>query len=66
MPDRYLANRAGNVKKLKPLLIGIRPRSGDDRVFFDPKHQDRIEIGGVRNPGSLSLRGRRPTRIYFT
>jgi hypothetical protein len=33
--DRYLANRAGEVKKLKAPLIGFRLRCGDYRVFFD-------------------------------
>ena len=33
--DRYLANRTGDVKKLKPPLTGFRLRCGDYRVFFD-------------------------------
>jgi hypothetical protein len=33
--DRYLANRTGDVKKLKPPFTGFRLRCGDHRVFFD-------------------------------
>jgi mRNA-degrading endonuclease RelE of RelBE toxin-antitoxin system len=47
--DRYLASRAGDVKKLKPPRTGFRLRSGDYRVFFDPKDDTTIEITGVRN-----------------
>jgi mRNA-degrading endonuclease RelE of RelBE toxin-antitoxin system len=47
--DRYLASRAGNVKKLKPPLTGFRLRCGDRRVFFDFKDDNTIEITGVRN-----------------
>ena len=47
--DRYLANRTGDVKKLKPPLPGFRLRCGDYRVFFDPKDDNTIEITGVRN-----------------
>lgn len=47
--DRYLANRAGDVKKLKPPLTGFRLRCGDYRVFFDLKDENTIEITGVRN-----------------
>ena len=47
--DRYLANRNGDVKKLKPPLTGFRLRCGDYRVFFDPKDETTIEITGVRN-----------------
>ena len=46
---RYLANRNGDVKKLKPPLTGFRLRCGDYRVFFDPKDVTTIEITGVRN-----------------
>jgi mRNA-degrading endonuclease RelE of RelBE toxin-antitoxin system len=35
--DRYLANRTGDVKKLKPPRTGFRLRCGDYRVFFDLK-----------------------------
>jgi len=31
---RYLSNRAGDVKKLRPPFIGFRLRCGDYRVFF--------------------------------
>jgi len=47
--DRYLASRAGDVKKLKPPRIGFRLRCGDHRVFFDEKGENGIEITGVRN-----------------
>ena len=46
---RYLANRTGDVKKLKPPFTGFRLRCGDYRVFFDPKDVNVIEITGVRN-----------------
>jgi mRNA-degrading endonuclease RelE of RelBE toxin-antitoxin system len=47
--DRYLTDRAGDVKKLKPPETGFRLRCGDYRVFFDPKDENAIEITGVRN-----------------
>ena len=47
--DRYLANRTGDVKKLKPPLAGFRLRCGNYRVFFDFKGETTIEITGVRN-----------------
>ena len=47
--DHYLASRAGDVKKLKPPRTGFRLRSGDYRVFFDPKDETSVEITGVRN-----------------
>jgi mRNA-degrading endonuclease RelE of RelBE toxin-antitoxin system len=47
--ERYLANRTGDVKKLKPPLTGFRLRCGDYRVFFDHKDENAIEITGVRN-----------------
>lgn len=47
--DRYLASRSGDVKKLKPPLIGFRLRCGDHRVFFDHKDENIIEITGVKN-----------------
>ncbi|MGO9093661.1 MAG: type II toxin-antitoxin system RelE family toxin [Bryobacteraceae bacterium] len=47
--DRYLANRAGDVKKLKPPLAGFRLRCGDYRVFFDLKDENTIEITGVKH-----------------
>jgi mRNA-degrading endonuclease RelE of RelBE toxin-antitoxin system len=46
---RYLANRAGDVKKLKPPLTGFRLRCSDHRVFFDLKGENTIEITAVRN-----------------
>lgn len=47
--DRYLANRSGDVKMLKPPQTGFRLRCGDFRVFFDLSGEDAIEITGVRN-----------------
>ena len=46
---RYLANRAGDVKKLKPPMTGFRLRCGDYRVFFDLKGKNAIEILAVPN-----------------
>ncbi|MGA7237481.1 MAG: hypothetical protein WBY44_17475 [Bryobacteraceae bacterium] len=37
---RNLANRAGDVKKLRPPRTGFRLRCGDYRVFFDPKGEN--------------------------
>jgi mRNA-degrading endonuclease RelE of RelBE toxin-antitoxin system len=47
--DRYLTSRTGDVKKLKPPLIGFRLRCGDHRVFFDHKDENAIEVTGVRD-----------------
>ncbi len=47
--DRYLATRAGDVKKLKPPRTGFRLRSGDYRVFFDLQAENTIHITGVKN-----------------
>ena len=47
--DRYLANRAGEVKKLKPPLTGFRLRCGEYRVFFDLKNSTAIDITAVRH-----------------
>jgi mRNA-degrading endonuclease RelE of RelBE toxin-antitoxin system len=47
--DRYLASRAGDVKKLKPPRTGFRLRCGDYRVFFDQKDENTIGVLGVRN-----------------
>jgi len=49
--DRYLASRAGEVKKLRPPFTGFRLRCGDYRVFFDQRNEITIEITGVRNRG---------------
>lgn len=46
---RYLVNRAGDVKKLKPPRTGFRLRCGGYRVFFDQRDKNSIEITGVRN-----------------
>ena len=45
--DRYLSNRAGDLKKLKPPETGFRLRCGDYRVFFDHGNETMIEITGV-------------------
>ena len=47
--DRYLASRAGDVKKLKPPRTDCRLRCGDYRVFFDLQGENGIEITGVKN-----------------
>lgn len=47
--DRYLANRAGDVKKLKPPFTGFRLRCGDYRIFFDARDENAIYITAVRN-----------------
>lgn len=47
--DRFLGNRAGDVKMLKPPLGGFRLRCGDFRVFFDQKDENTILITSVRN-----------------
>jgi mRNA-degrading endonuclease RelE of RelBE toxin-antitoxin system len=47
--DRYLINRKGDAKKLKPPRIGFRLRCGDYRVFFDQHDEIAINVTGVRN-----------------
>ncbi len=47
--DRYLASRAGDIKKLKPPMTGFRLRCGDYRVFFDCNDENSIAITGVRD-----------------
>jgi mRNA-degrading endonuclease RelE of RelBE toxin-antitoxin system len=47
--NRYLANRTGDVKRLKPPLTGFRLRCGDYRVFFDWKSAETIQVLGVRH-----------------
>ena len=47
--DRYLSNRSGDVKKLKPPETGFRLRCGDYRVFFDHRNETTLEITGVRH-----------------
>jgi mRNA-degrading endonuclease RelE of RelBE toxin-antitoxin system len=47
--DRFLANRTGDVKKLKPPFTGFRLRCGDYRVFFDQKDENTITITAGRN-----------------
>ena len=47
--DRYLSNRTGDVKKLKPPQTGFRLRCSDYRVFFDHGNETTIEITGVRH-----------------
>jgi mRNA-degrading endonuclease RelE of RelBE toxin-antitoxin system len=45
---RYLTDRIGDVKKLKPPLTGLRLRCGDYRVFFERKESN-LEIIAVRH-----------------
>lgn len=47
--DRYLAHRAGDVKRLKPPRAGFRLRCGDYRVFFDLQGENTIHLTGVKN-----------------
>ena len=47
--DRYLVSRNGDVKKLKPPLVGFRLRCSDYRVFFDHKSGNTVEVTAVRN-----------------
>lgn len=47
--DRFLSNRAGDVKKLKPPRTGFRLRCGDYRVFFDQQDEGTINVTAVRN-----------------
>jgi len=47
--DRYLANRTGDVRKLKPPRTGFRLRCGDYRVFFDQGGEHTIHITAVRH-----------------
>ena len=47
--DRYLANRSGDVKKLKPPRTEFRLRCGHYRVLFKPQGAKAIEVTGVRN-----------------
>ena len=47
--DRYLTNRTGDVKKLRPPLRGFRLRCSDYRIFFDQKDENMISIIGVRH-----------------
>ncbi|MGD0521831.1 MAG: type II toxin-antitoxin system RelE/ParE family toxin [Terracidiphilus sp.] len=47
--DRYLAARNGDVKKLKPPMIGFRLRCGDYRIFFKQMGEDGISVTGVRH-----------------
>jgi mRNA-degrading endonuclease RelE of RelBE toxin-antitoxin system len=46
--DHYLANRTGDMKKLKPPFTGFRLRCVDHRVFFDQLDES-IAITGVRH-----------------
>jgi hypothetical protein len=47
----YLANRTGDVKKLKPSFTGFRLRCGDYRAFFDQRDENTINITAVRHRG---------------
>jgi mRNA-degrading endonuclease RelE of RelBE toxin-antitoxin system len=46
---RYLSNRTGDVKKLKPPETGFRLRCGDYRVFFVHGNETTIDVTGVRH-----------------
>lgn len=46
---RYLTDRSGDVKRLKPPLQGFRLRCGDYRVFFELRGDNAIEISAVMN-----------------
>ena len=47
--DRYLTNRTGDVKKLKPPFTGFRLRCGDYRVFFDQGDENSISVIAIRH-----------------
>ena len=47
--DRYLASRNGDLKKLRPPLVGFRLRCGDYRIFFKQLDAQGIGITGVRH-----------------
>jgi len=47
--DRYLSDRTGDVKKLKPARTGFRLRCGDYRVFFDQQDGNTITVSAVRH-----------------
>ena len=47
--DRYLTNRVGDVKKLKPPLTAYRLRCGEYRLFFDATDENVIQITAVRH-----------------
>jgi mRNA-degrading endonuclease RelE of RelBE toxin-antitoxin system len=47
--DHYLADRTGDVKKLKPPRSGFRLRSGDYRVFFHQEDEHSINVTAVRH-----------------
>jgi mRNA-degrading endonuclease RelE of RelBE toxin-antitoxin system len=46
--SRFLTDRIGGVKRLKPPFTGLRLRCGDYRVFFDRKDNN-MEITAVRH-----------------
>ena len=47
--DRYLVTRNGDVKKLKPSMIGFRLRCGDYRIFFVQPDEHVLSVTGVRH-----------------
>jgi mRNA-degrading endonuclease RelE of RelBE toxin-antitoxin system len=47
--DRYLVDRNGDVKRLKPPMIGFRLRCGDYRIFFRQTSENGIAVTGVRH-----------------
>ncbi len=46
---RYLADRSGDIKMLKPPRTGFQLRCGDYRVFFDNKAESLIEVTAIRH-----------------
>ena len=47
--DRYLLNREGDLKKLKPPRTDFRLRCGEYRLLFDQAGDNAIHITGVRH-----------------
>ena len=62
--DRYLSNRAGDVKKLKPPENGFRLRCGDYRVFFDQCAENHVDVTGVIGARLIAKSG--PTTLAKT
>jgi mRNA-degrading endonuclease RelE of RelBE toxin-antitoxin system len=47
--DRYLIQRDGDVKQLRPPLTGLRLRCGDYRIFFRKMGENGIFVRAVRH-----------------
>jgi len=47
--DRYLTNRSGDIKKLKPPRTDFRLRCGDYRILFDLQGPNAIFVTAVRH-----------------